>query len=328
MSARQRTYWHLCDLGRVPSDYDIATSQLLYYSGRGFEVHTPLADWHARYQLGSPFRLQDWELFRDPRETTYTRYTEIQKTEEALVEGLRRSLDPQSHDRGLDSAWLDRLDGVLGTLRYPVHGLQMIAAYVGSMAPSGRIAIVCLLQAADEVRRIQHLAQRMRELQYLRPAFGTRSLELWREDAHWQPLREAIEKLLVTYDWGEALIALNLVLKPAFDTVCTVHLASEARRNGDALLAHVLISLERDCRWHRQWSRALMQLALAESADTRALLERCAEHWRPAVERAVHALARPFALDERTCAQALRAVDENCLALLETAESGEEGGGL
>ena len=30
-----RTYWHLADLGRVPNDYDIGSSRLLYYPERG-----------------------------------------------------------------------------------------------------------------------------------------------------------------------------------------------------------------------------------------------------------------------------------------------------
>ena len=34
MSARRpRTYWHLAQLGRVPSEYDVGTSRLLYYPG-------------------------------------------------------------------------------------------------------------------------------------------------------------------------------------------------------------------------------------------------------------------------------------------------------
>ena len=38
---KQRTYWHLEALGRRPTDYEIATSRLLYYVGRGFEVTLP-----------------------------------------------------------------------------------------------------------------------------------------------------------------------------------------------------------------------------------------------------------------------------------------------
>ena len=153
----QRTFWHLEPLKRKPSEYDVVTSNLLYYVGRGFEVQTPLADWYQRHQRGSPLRCRDWERFRDPRETTYSKYTDLQRKRETFVDGLLGSIEVTGYDRRLSPACVRVVDRVLGPLRYPVHGLQMAASYVGSMAPSGRIVIASLLQAADEIRRVQRL---------------------------------------------------------------------------------------------------------------------------------------------------------------------------
>jgi toluene monooxygenase system protein E len=85
------------------------------------------------------------------------------------------------------------------------------------MAPTARITIAATFQAADEMRRVQRLAYRMRQLQVTHPEFGRTALQTWQDDPIWQPLREVIEALLVTWDWGEALVALQFVLKPAFD---------------------------------------------------------------------------------------------------------------
>ena len=68
--------------------------------------------------------------------------------------------------------WVDTLERLLPPLRYLYHGLQMLAAYVGQMAPSGRITIAAALQAADEMRRVQRIAYRMAMLRRLRPGFG------------------------------------------------------------------------------------------------------------------------------------------------------------
>ena len=46
---QKRTYWHLSDLGRKPTDYDIATSRLHYWTARGFEVKVPVSEWYERY---------------------------------------------------------------------------------------------------------------------------------------------------------------------------------------------------------------------------------------------------------------------------------------
>ena len=81
MSAR-RTYWHLSALGRKPSEYDIASSELLYHAQRGFELQTPVTAWFQQYQAGSALRSADWERFRDPRATTYASYVALQRKQE------------------------------------------------------------------------------------------------------------------------------------------------------------------------------------------------------------------------------------------------------
>ena len=73
----------------------------------------------------------------------------------------------------------------------------MVASYIGQMAPSGRIVITAALQAGDEMRRVQRIAYRVRQLQQFYRGFATDSKARWQTDAMWQPLRIAIEKLLI-----------------------------------------------------------------------------------------------------------------------------------
>ena len=72
----QRTYWHLQNDGRVPSEYEITTSRLLYYPERGFEVRSPVGRWVAEQQAQAALRMDDWDRFVDPRATTYASYVE------------------------------------------------------------------------------------------------------------------------------------------------------------------------------------------------------------------------------------------------------------
>ena len=285
MTAR-RTYWHLADLGRRPTDYDIATSKLLYYPERGLETRPPLAGWFERYQQGTALACSDWEKFRDPRETTYAKYTQLQRTKEAFVDGALRAAAAADHDRKLAPAWLTELAGLVPVLRYPAHALQMLAAHAGHLAPSGRIVVAFAFQAADELRRVQWLAYRMRQLQGVVPGFGDDARQRWEADPVWQPLRELIERLLVTYDWGEATIALACVLKPRFDELFGVQLAERARRAGDELFANIAFSLGEDAQWHRAWTRALVQVALADRPANREPIARWLAHWTPLAQRA------------------------------------------
>lgn len=290
----QKTYWHLLESRRKPSEYDITSSRLLVYPDRGFEVNLPLGQWYATYQQGSPLRCRDWDGFRDPRETTYARYAELQSRKETFVAGLLDALDATGYDRNLSPAWLSILERVLPPLRYPGHGLQMAAAYVAHMAPAGRIVIAAGLQAADEMRRVHLLAYRLRQLQETHPEFGHVGKEMWQADPVWQPLRQLVEHLLVTYDWGEALTALNLAVKPAVDELFMTHFARLAASQGDEILAKIFFSLNEDCAWHREWSRALIAHLLPDDRGNRGCLEAWLERWRPDVMRALEAFAPLF----------------------------------
>jgi toluene monooxygenase system protein E len=288
--SKQRTYWHLEGLGRKPNEYDIATSKLLYYPERGFEVKTPMTAWYERHQRGSPLRATDWEAFRDPRETTYASYTHLQHQREIYVDGLLEAIDTTGYDARLGAAWIERLDRVLAPARYPMHGLQMIAAYVGSMAPSGRIAVALAFQTGDEMRRVQRFAYRMRQLQQRAPGFGAESRRRWQEDPAWQGFRRLIERLLRTYDWGEALVALNVVVKPAFDGVLGEGLARIAAAGPDEILAKVLRALDEDAAWQRAWTRALLDVAVSQVPGNTEVIEGWIDRWKEPAAAAVAAL--------------------------------------
>ena len=170
----------------------------------------------------------------------------------------------------------------------------MLAAYVGQMAPSGRLTITGALQAADEIRRVQRIAYRVRQLQLTYPSFAEDSKTRWQQDPLWQPLREAIEKLLTAYDWGEAFIGLNLVLKPMVDELFMHHLSDLALREGDYLLGQIFYSLNEDCQWHRQWSQALVKTVLEDTPSSQHVIQGWIEKWYGIAARAVLAFAPVF----------------------------------
>lgn len=291
---QRRTYWHLESLNRKPVEYEIVTTGLLYYPQRGFEVETPISEWYRKHQKESPLVLADPDRFRDPRETTYPKYTAMQKDKEIYVDGLLESIERTGYDKGLSPAWLRTLSRVLPPLRYPVHALQMIAAYVGQMAPGSRITIAALFQCADEMRRIQRLAYRMRQLGETHSGFGQDAKAIWQDDPHWQPLREVLERLLIAYDWGESFAGLNLVMKPLLDELFLTHFGALAARSGDPMLGRILESLGEDSRWHRRWSAALARLLLAERPEHAGILRTWIRRWHDPAIRAMASFGPVF----------------------------------
>jgi toluene monooxygenase system protein E len=310
MTAR-RTYWHLEGRGRVPQSYDIKTSQLLYYPERGFEVSTPAGAWMLEHGAGSALRAR-FADFRDPAELTFSRYVERRAEQEAFLDQLLSTAEETAYDARLSPSWLGVLDTVLPVLRYPTQALHMLAAYVAHLAPEGRVVVAGAFQASDELRRLERVCQRMRQLQAHAPSFGEGSRSYWQEHAAWQPLREVLERLLVTYDFGEALIALNLVVKPAFDELFMREWGEVGRVHGDHLLTEVTRSLYRDCRWQRQYTRALLTSALSEQSDNRVPIQLWLGRWWPRMQAALLALVGIWGLSPAAAEACVTRVREVC----------------
>jgi toluene monooxygenase system protein E len=311
---RLKTYSHLAGARRQPSEYEIATTRLHHHVERGFEVDVPIATWYARCQAGSLWTGVDWERFVDPRETTYASYTRLQAGKEAYVDGILRVSDESPYDRELGPEARALLENTVGPLRFVFHGLQMLAAYVGQMAPSGRITVAALFQGADEVRRVHRFAYRLAQLRRVDAAFGAGARAAWEGAPAWQPLRRLVERLFVTWDWAEAFVALDVCLKPALDALFMVAVPALSRARGDFLFGQLCTSFDEDCQWQRQWTAALVRVALADSAVNRAAFDQWLAAWTPEVEGALAALAPLFSSDAVDAARASAEATRRALA--------------
>jgi toluene monooxygenase system protein E len=287
-----KTFWHLIEQKRMPSEYELVGSQLAYHPRFGSAVRTPVVDFHAQHAC--TWKVADWEAFHDPEATTYSSYVESRRERELFVDRLLRTCDDGSYDAALSPAWLSALDRVLSPLRYPCHGLQLAAAYVAAAAPAGRISVMAGFQAADELRRLSRLAYRTRQLMDASPSFAARAKADWQDAAHWQPLRELIEHLLVAYAWSEAFCALNLVVKPLFDALFGQELARIALAERDDVLGRMLESLHEDSRWHAEYAFGLARFVIASDEANTPSLRGFIERWQPRARKALLAAAAPL----------------------------------
>lgn len=286
-----RTYSHLAAKQRVPSEYEIGSSDLLPYLRSGkFELDLPVARWYRTAQFDSRLQCEDWEAFSDPRKLTYTDYTAIRTVSEQFVDKVFSIIETGEGDKALTPQWVAALESVLAPMRYPYHAFQMVSAYIGQMAPSSKIAICCAFQAADEMRKIQRIAYRMGQLRVHYPAFGDQAKKTWEHDPLWQEIRKLLESLLVTWDWGEAFIALNVIVKPALEPVWMSDFSRLAKSSGDEYLEPIFSSLSEDCAWHREWSGSLVRHALDANPKNAEVIADWSAKWQPLAENAAEQL--------------------------------------
>jgi toluene monooxygenase system protein E len=292
----RKTYTRLATGRRIPTEYELMSTDLHYNHPRRFELPAgnPVVDWYYRNREGSALQARGWDQFADPRRTTYRIYTQLQDGREDVVDGLLREVDDTAYDTNLDDEWVRFLDRWYSPLRFPVHGLQMLAAYVAQMAPSSRITNCASFQTGDEMRRVQRIAYRT--VQLAGPAFdaeaAARQRAAWEEAAAFQPLRELIERALVAYDWGESFIVTNAVIKPRIDRLVNQDIAGTlATANGDPILTSIHFSLDEDARWHREWTAALMRHIVDDNTPNAEVVSGWIEKWSPLASEALEAFA-------------------------------------
>src|ERR1700742_1866152 len=292
----RKTYTRLAAGRRVPLEYELVSTDLHYNHPMRFELTAgnPVVAWYYRYREGSALQARDWERFSDPRRTTYRGYTQLQDSREDVIDGLLREIDDTAYDRDLDQKWARFLERWYAPLRFPVHGLQMLAAYVAQLAPASRVTNCAAFQSADELRRVQRIAYRTVQLSGppLDAEAARRQQAAWEDAAPFQPLRELLERALVAYDWGEAFTGTNLVIKPRIDRLVNQEIAGTlATANGDPILTSIHFSLDEDARWHRAWTAALVRHLLVDTPANTEVVREWIGKWTPLASRAVDALA-------------------------------------
>lgn len=290
-----KTWSHLAVRRRKPSEYEIVSANL-HYNDRDanapYELDPDLAmnQWCKKNTFGSPLKHDDWNAFRDPEEVVYRSYNMMQDGQENYVFGLFDQFNSREHDQSLDPRWAGSLARLYTPVRYLFHTVQMASAYVGQVAPASTITNCNYFQMADSFRWLSHTAYRTNELSlaFADKGFAADERHYWETDTAWQGLRELMEKVLVTWDWAEAFVALNLVAKPAIDEAVLRKLGESARHNGDMLLGLLNDAQLIDAARHRRWATALVKMALEKPGNAEVIKGWIAK-WEPLADQAIEA---------------------------------------
>ena len=246
--------------------------------------------WYKRNTFGTALKHADWNAFRDPDEVVYRTYNLMQDGQETYVFGLFDQFNEREHDKALDPRWAGTLARLYTPARYLFHTLQMASAYVGQVSPASTITNCHYFQMADSLRWLSHTAYRTRELSqvFADKGFGVDERRYWEEDPAWQGFRELMEKALTVWDWGEAIVVLNLVVMPAVEEAVLRRLGEAARHNGDTLLGLLTDAQLIDAARHRRWTAAFVAMAL-QTPGNLALIQSWIAKWEPLADRAIDA---------------------------------------
>ena len=290
-----KTWSHLAARRRKPSEYEIVSANLHYNDKRPDSPYELSPDmfmntWYKKNTFGTALKHADWNAFRDPDEVVYRTYNLMQDGQETYVFGLFDQFNEREHDKALDPRWAGTLARLYTPARYLFHTLQMASAYVGQVSPASTITNCHYFQMADSLRWLSHTAYRTRELSqvFADKGFGVDERRYWEEDPAWQGFRELMEKALTVWDWGEAIVVLNLVVMPAVEEAVLRRLGEAARHNGDTLLGLLTDAQLIDAARHRRWTAAFVAMAL-QTPGNLVLIQSWIAKWEPLADRAIDA---------------------------------------
>jgi toluene monooxygenase system protein E len=235
--------------------------------------------WLVQHRDRIKLKVRDWDAFRDPDQLTYRKYVTCQDKSETYLDA-----SIQEFDRiGCAQSGPDFLQTCLTPSRYLAHGLQMMSAYLQQLAPSSYIGNCAAFQTADQLRRVQRVAYRTKQLDLAHPQrlFGKTERNAWEQLPLWQGLRKAIERLLVTFDWDDVFVGLNVVIKPLADELTLRQFALVARHLNAELDALIADNLYLDVERSRRWTAAISRFAIANDRANHEHLNALVAKWRP-----------------------------------------------
>lgn len=293
-----KTWSHLSKQRKRPSEYEIVTSNLHFHTnnkGKPFEIgqDAKMNDWYLKYRNNSPLVHENWDAFRDPEQLVYRTYNILQEGQESYVTGLLNQFSERGNDQMISKEWAADLARLYAPGRYLFHALQMISAYLHQMSPASTLSNLATYQSADHLRWVTHTAYRTCELAktWADVGFGEKEREYWENETAWQGFRELAEKALVTWDWAEATIVLDVILKPAVSAAVLKQLGLAGAENGDTLLSLLNDAQMRDAERHQRQTQKLIEFALDHEANE-AIIQGWIDKWLPLADKAVEAYCK------------------------------------
>lgn len=294
---------------RVPTTYDIAAHRTNYDIGERYDGEVPrlatspdqpLPKWYRKYREGSAITGEypdDFDSWRDPRELTYEKYNDLMDERENTIETLYEQAEVLERDtEESGDPWVEFQREAFLPLRYPFHGLQMLASYLTMVAPSSTISTAMTFQSTDEIRRQERFARRATQLQKEFPdrGFAETEGEIWEEHEMWQPLRKAVEHLLVEYDWGKSFVGANLVLKPLLDELVLAQYSELFDQNNSELYAQVLDNFYLDADRHQEVAASVGEHIIEIDEDNREVIQAAIDEHYPTCHEAIEAFRPAF----------------------------------
>ncbi|MGB1883793.1 MAG: monooxygenase [Gammaproteobacteria bacterium] len=270
-----------------PGGFDVGTTFLRGPDGRSW--------WEAeRTALKHP----DWFVFRDPAQLWQRSYVRLQAEQERSIERITEDAVADGMFHEIASGWLTEILGKhYRAWSFFEYGLFRAFSPAQREALSDSLGNAICFQSFDHMRLAQAVVAHLLEIELNVEGFEDRGAkDLWTDDPIYQPSRHLVEDLIMTEDWAEQTLVVNLVVAPILSRIAWDTLVRKpAALHGDAVTPLILMTAERDRRRNLEYSKELVKMVTADDIDecesNRKVIAGWIDTWRPRVIDAARSLA-------------------------------------
>jgi methane monooxygenase component A beta chain/propane monooxygenase small subunit len=250
-------------------------------------------------QVGQQAR-DGWWGYRDPAQMWFRPYVEMQANQENMLELATNGAARLELYGSVSPTWLKFLGDYFAAWRHVEYGLFMALCYAQREALSDVVATPFLFQAVDKERHAQDIALHCMALEQMIEGFSDAGeIEVWMNDSVLQPVRRYVEQMIASRDWGEIVVAVNLVFEPLVGRLMTNYLvARQGSLCGDIVTPLISQTADTDRQRSSAATAELCRFVIGNVSENKKVLEEWVARWTPEALAAAQNLC-PLAIHPR-----------------------------
>ena len=244
--------------------------------------HYP-SSYDPEYELFDPSRtaikMEDWYAFLDPRQYYYSAYTIARAKQQEVAEKNFSFVESKELFSALSEDVLQKIRRVFVPLRHVEWAGNMNNCAITDIGYGTAITQAALFHGFDKLGVAQYLTRISLIIEGNSEDGLDAAKTAWMDDPIWQPLRHAVEDMLVLKDWFELLVAQNIVLDGLLYPLVYGSIVDDLTSRGAVPLA-MLTEFMRE--WQKEaerWTSAVTKAVCKESPENELQVREWASHW-------------------------------------------------
>lgn len=254
-------------------------------------------------------QMQDWYVFKDPRQFYYGAYVQHRARLQDTAESNYAFFEKRNLVENISDEVKQKIISCLLPFRY-VEQTANLHMMSGSAYGYGTVITqACIYAAMDRLGMAQYISRIGLLIDGNTGESLQQAKDVWMNHAAWQPLRKLCEESLTEQDWFKLYVLQNLLIDSLMQSLVYGKF-DQLLVNSGARDVAMLTEFMQDCLTDlRKWSDPVLKQAIAESEHNKSLIQSWTSELLPQVQHAFSSWAT-LAFNDSNIEQGLAVITE------------------